>query len=86
MATSPDTGYRSSESSLRTKLEGVPDLCRYDAVLAAIPLVFALVLSAHALLPVPFRLAIAAGSLLSGLLLLDATYLNPPSHPSERSQ
>lgn len=79
MATSPNTGYRSSEGPLRSTLEGVLDLSRYDAVLAAIPLVFALVLSAHALSALSFPLAIAAGSLLSGLLLVDAMYLNPPS-------
>lgn len=86
MATSPNTGSKISESPLRSTLAGLPDLSRYDAVLAAIPLVFALVFSAQALVPLSFRLAIAAGSVLSGLLLLDAMYLNPPSHPSERSQ
>ena len=79
MVTSRNTGRRSSGRSLWTPLEGLPDLSRYDAVLAAIPLVFALVLSAHAVLSVSVRHAILAGSLLSSLLLVDAIYLNPPS-------
>jgi len=53
-------------------------LSRYDLLLAAIPLVFALALSVHALTPVSLQAALAGGALLSGLCLFDAVYLNPP--------
>jgi hypothetical protein len=78
MATSRNTGHSVTESSFRSYVDGLPELSRYDVVLAAIPLVFALTLSAHALLSVSLRLAIAAGAVLSGLLLVDAVYLHPP--------
>ncbi len=86
MATSRNTGHRISGTTFHSYLDGLPELSRYDAVLAAIPLVFALVLSAHAMLSVPLRLAIVAGSLGSALLLVDAMYLNPPGQPSEQTR
>ena len=57
-------------------------LSRYDLVLAAIPLVFALALVAHAVLPVALHLAVGAGALASGALVADVIYRHPPTNPS----
>ena len=77
MATSPDSGH-SSEPSLSIR-DRLPDLSRYDLLLATIPLVFAVMLAVHAALGVPFTAAVTAASVLSGLALSDALFLNPPS-------
>lgn len=53
-------------------------LSRYDLLLGAIPLAFALALVATALTPAPLEAALAGGALLSGLCFVDAIYLNPP--------
>ena len=79
MATSRNTGLSSEASSHRSLLDRLSELSRYDVVLAAIPLVFALALSAHVALSVTLRHAIAGGAVVSTLLLVDAMYLNPPS-------
>ena len=77
MTPSRNTGH----STRRTPslLDVVPRLSRYDVVLAAIPLFFALALTGHVLFAVSLQLAIAAGALASGVLVLDVRYLNPPS-------
>jgi hypothetical protein len=60
-------------------------LSRYDLVLAAIPLVFAMALMGHVLAPVPFHFAVGSGATVSGLLVADALYLNPPTESSAES-
>jgi len=60
-------------------------LSRYDLLLAAIPLVFALALTVYTLTPVSLETALAGGALLSGLCFLDAVYLNPPIERSSES-
>ena len=75
MSTSSNTDNRSRREHGRRVLGR---LSRYDLLLAAIPLVFALALSVHALTPVSLQAALAGGALLSGLCLFDAVYLNPP--------
>ena len=54
-------------------------LSRYDLLLAAMPLVFAVGLVVYAVAPVPMHVAVGGGAALSGLLLIDAFYLNPPT-------
>jgi len=54
-------------------------LSRYDLLLAAIPLVFALALTLYALAPVPLEIALAGGAVLSAGGLVDAFYFNPPT-------
>jgi hypothetical protein len=51
---------------------------RYDLVLAAIPLIFALALSVYALTSISLKTALAGGAILSGVCFVDAVYLNPP--------
>ena len=79
MSTSRNTGQRTVRRSLRTLREGLPDLSRYDVLLVAMPAIFAVALSAHAVLSVPVRPAVATGAVASLLLLADALYLHPPS-------
>lgn len=78
MATSRHTGHRTERTTSRRTLDRLLSLSRYDAVLAAIPLVFALALAVHALAGLSLHLAIAAGAVTSTVLLVDAIYLNPP--------
>ncbi len=75
MATSRNTGYRS-----RTRFwERVFDrLSRYDLLLIAIPMAFALAIGVYLFTGVPQQAAIGVGALLSGVVLIDALYLNPP--------
>jgi hypothetical protein len=54
---------------------------RYDAALAAIPLLFAATLVVQLLLPVSVWTATAAGTAGAVAILTDALYLNPPSGP-----
>jgi hypothetical protein len=61
-------------------------LSRYDIVLAAIPLVFAMALLVSVLAPVPFHFAVGGGATMSGLLVADVLYLNPPTDPSAKSR
>ena len=82
MSTSSNTDNRSRREHWR-RVRG--RLSRYDLLLAAIPLVFALALSVYALTPVPLQVALAGGALLSGLCFLDAVYLNPPIEGSSDS-
>jgi len=80
MATSRSSGH-SSEPPFRSGRDGLPDPSRYDLLLAAIPLVFAVVLAVHAALGVPVGVAVGAGALVSGAAVLDALFLNPPTAP-----
>lgn len=77
MSTRRKAGHRGAGTHSDSILD-VPAVSRYDAVLALIPLLFVLALAGHVLLPVSFRLAVAAGALSSSLFLADALYLNPP--------
>lgn len=78
MATSRNTEYRAAGNSFHSYLDGLPELSRYDVVLAAIPFAFALSLVGVTLLSIPLRPAIVASSLVSSLLLADAIFVNPP--------
>jgi hypothetical protein len=80
MATGRRSGH-SREPPFRSFRDGLPDLSRYDLLLAAIPLVFAVVLAVHAALGVPFRAAVTAGALFSALAVFDALFFNPPTAP-----
>ena len=80
MATSRNSGH-SRDPPFRSVREGLPDLSRYDLLLAVIPLGFAVMLAIHAALGVPFRAAVVAGALLSGVAVFDALFFNPPTTP-----
>lgn len=78
MATSRNTGHRTGRTISRRTVDRLSSLSRYDAVLAAIPLVFTLALTAHALAGLSLHLAVTVAAVTSTLLLVDAIYLNPP--------
>ncbi|MEF8783399.1 MAG: hypothetical protein V5A39_10530 [Haloarculaceae archaeon] len=78
MSTGRQTRHRGTGTHSDATLDGLPAVSRYDAVLAVIPLLFALALAGHALLPVSLQLAVAAGALASSLFLADALFLSPP--------
>lgn len=78
MATSRNTGHRSGGTVSRRTPGRLSSLTRYDVVLAAIPLVFALALAAHTLAGLSLHLAVTVGAVTSALLLVDALYVNPP--------
>lgn len=80
MATSRRSGH-SSETPFRSVRDGLPDLSRYDLLLAAIPLVFAVMLAVHAALGIPFEAAMGTGALVSALAVFDALFFNPPTTP-----
>jgi len=75
MAVSRNSGYRSRAGFWR-RLFG--QLSRYDLVLAAVPLLFAVPLALHAALAVPFYPAVGASAGVSAALVVDALFLNPP--------
>ncbi len=78
MATSRNTEHGTAGVFSRVALDRVSSLSRYDLVLAAIPLVFAVGLTVHALGVLSLQLAVSVGAVTSTLLLVDAIYLNPP--------
>jgi len=78
MAISPNTGYRTGRTVTRRTLDRLLSLSRYDAVLVAIPLVFALAVAVHWLADLSLHLAVTVGAVTSALLLVDALFLNPP--------
>jgi hypothetical protein len=82
MSVSRNTDTRSRREYWRQVLG---QFSRYDLLLAAIPLVFALALSVYALAPVSLEVALAGGALLSGLCFVDAVYINPPIERSSDS-
>jgi hypothetical protein len=84
MATSRNSGH-SRKTPLRSFRDGLPDLSRYDLLLAVIPLVFATVLAVHATFGVSFRVAVGGGALLSSVAVSDALFFNPPTTP-DRSE
>lgn len=79
MSTSRNTGHSTGGTARRQFLGGLRSISRYDFVLAAIPLIFAVALSLHVLVPVSLPLSVSGGSLVSTLFLVDAIYLNPPT-------
>jgi len=79
MATSPNTGHRTGRTVTRRTLDRLLSLSRYDAVLVAIPLVFALALAIHTLGGLSLHLVVTVGAMTSALLLVDALFLNPPA-------
>lgn len=81
MATSRSSGH-SKETPFRSFRDGLPDLSRYDVLLAVIPLVFATMLAVHVTLGVPFRVAVGGGALVSGVAVFDALFFNPPTTPN----
>lgn len=56
-------------------------LSRYDLVLAVIPLVFGLALVSHTVLSLPLSTTMAASAVVTGVLVVDAMFLNPPASP-----
>jgi hypothetical protein len=78
MATSRNTGHRPGRPISRRALDRLSSPTRYDAVLAAIPLVFALGLAVHALAGVSLYLTVTGSAVTGVVLLVDAIYLNPP--------
>lgn len=76
MAVSDISGHRKKASFWKRLLT---QLSRYDLVLAAIPVVFALALLAYFLAPIAFHFAVGSGALTSGLLVVDVLYRNPPT-------
>lgn len=76
MAVKQDTGLRTEEQTWRSL---VGHLSRYDLLLAAIPIFFALGAFGTIALSVPFHAAVASGAILSIVLLVDALYINPPT-------
>lgn len=75
MAVSSDTEH-GTRTTFYERLFG--QLTRYDIVLTVIPLLFVVPALGSALTPIPFLSAVAAGAILSGLLLADALFFNPP--------
>ena len=78
MTTSHNTEHGTAGVFSRVVLDRVSSLSRYDLVLAAIPLVFAVGLTVHTLGALSLQLAVSVGAVTSTLLLVDAIYLNPP--------
>ena len=79
MATSRNTGHSSTGTRSWIVSSRLASLSRYDVVLAAVPLVFAVALAAHALTPVSFHFSVTTGAVTSVLLLVDVLFLNPPA-------
>ena len=83
MAVSTNTGHRQQ----RTFWERVfGQLSRYDLVLTAIPLLFAVGLLIHVLFTVPFAAAVAVGAVLSVVVVIDALFVNPPVAENSESR
>ena len=82
MSASSNTDTRSRQAFWRRVFGR---LSRYDLLLAAIPLVFALALSVYVLTPVSLQATLAGGALVSGLCFVDGVYLNPPLEGSSDS-
>jgi hypothetical protein len=82
MTTSRNTGERRTDNRLDTFRERLPAFSRYDLLLAVVPLTLAAVLAVHAILAVPFRLAVVGWATVGLLVLADALYLNPPTSRS----
>lgn len=76
MAVSDISRHR-QESNFWKRLLG--QLSRYDLLLAAIPLLFALAPVAALLSPIQLNVAIGASAAVSGVLVADALYFNPPT-------
>ncbi|MEF8773318.1 MAG: hypothetical protein V5A23_02650 [Halobacteriales archaeon] len=70
-------------AALRTRLRGtgVERLTYYDLVLAVIPAAFAFAILVGHALPLPPQGAVAVASLIAGLAVVDALFLNPPTTP-----
>ncbi len=70
------------ESNFWKQLLG--QLSRYDLLLAAIPVLFALALGAHLFVAVSLHVAVGVSAAVSGLLVADALYFHPPTDVSTR--
>jgi hypothetical protein len=79
MSSSSISGHGVTDVPSSRAADGLPSLSRYDAVLAAIPLLFAVALAGHLFLSVSLWAAMAAAAVGSVACLADALYLNPPS-------
>lgn len=76
MARSDTTGRRPSSRSA-----GPVSLSRYDLVLAVIPSAFLVALLLGHVLAIPARTALFGASVVGGLALFDALFVNPPRGP-----
>ncbi len=56
----------------------VPEVTRYDLLLAMVPAVFVLGVAASHLASLPPRAGLAGASLVAGLAVVDALFRNPP--------
>jgi len=81
MAVSRNSGH-SGNGSVSYRFGAVS---RYDLLLAAIPLLLVLGLTAGVALPVPLHFPIGGSALLGCLFVADALYVNPPTDPADRS-
>lgn len=78
MAVSRSPG-RTRRNASRTLVRDWLPSDRYDAILAVIPLLYAIALAAHLALELPIQVALVPASLVSVALLVDAVYLHPPT-------
>lgn len=78
MAVSRSPG-RTRRNASRTLVRDWLPSDRYDAILAVIPLLYAVALAAHVILELPIQVALAPASLVGMVLLVDAVYLHPPT-------
>jgi len=82
MTTSHNTGNRRTDEFFRAFRDGLPNLSRYDLLLAVVPLAFAAMLTVHLIFDVPLRASLTGGAVIGAVVLADALYLNPPTSRS----
>ncbi|MFB6171745.1 MAG: hypothetical protein ABEJ23_04375 [Haloarculaceae archaeon] len=68
----------SGDTVLRTVLDRLSALSRYDLLLAVVPIAFLCSLAVGQLLSLPPRHALASGAVVGALALVDGLFLNPP--------
>lgn len=76
---------RPFKTTLRRTVDRLPRASRYDLVLAVIPAAFLFGALAGTTSSVPTTAAVSAASVVGGLAMLDALFLNPPRRPSAGS-
>jgi membrane associated rhomboid family serine protease len=83
MAVSDISGHR-QKARFWKRLLG--QLSRYDLLLAVIPILFGLALLTYLLAPVSLHVPFGASGLISGALVADALYFNPPARSVTEEQ
>jgi hypothetical protein len=61
-------------------------LSRYDLLLAVIPILFGLALFIHLVAPISLQIPFGVSALISGALVADALYFNPPARAVTEEQ